>query len=197
MIRRPPRSTLFPYTTLFRSSLVFENPQLQAGGLHFLLSSAQLGPRTVRPAAGAALPRAAPTAIQRLGDLVPSLCSGLLAKFGDLKTRPKGSESAGATGSYCENNVSACSSCSPSPTGVRRLLAPGGPPGFAGTPESLWGRPCQASSKGSLDPGGSFPPQMFPVSRQSCSPTPPTTQPSCTQTPLSERDACLPLKVFS
>src|SRR5687768_18266217 len=26
MIRRPPRSTLFPYTTLFRSQLVFEIP---------------------------------------------------------------------------------------------------------------------------------------------------------------------------
>src|SRR3712207_8803134 len=25
MIRRPPRSTLFPYTTLFRSSAVFDN----------------------------------------------------------------------------------------------------------------------------------------------------------------------------
>src|SRR3712207_8534097 len=28
MIRRPPRSTLFPYTTLFRSSIVAEHPQL-------------------------------------------------------------------------------------------------------------------------------------------------------------------------
>src|SRR3712207_8709631 len=28
MIRRPPRSTLFPYTTLFRSPLVNENPRL-------------------------------------------------------------------------------------------------------------------------------------------------------------------------
>src|SRR5258708_31651459 len=26
MIRRPPRSTLFPYTTLFRSSYVLQNP---------------------------------------------------------------------------------------------------------------------------------------------------------------------------
>src|SRR3712207_9339041 len=26
MIRRPPRSTLFPYTTLFRSGRVFQNP---------------------------------------------------------------------------------------------------------------------------------------------------------------------------
>src|SRR2546426_2272905 len=27
MIRRPPRSTLFPYTTLFRSACTFRNPQ--------------------------------------------------------------------------------------------------------------------------------------------------------------------------
>src|SRR2546430_14880023 len=33
MIRRPPRSTLFPYTTLFRSRLLFKNlPQLVFGG---------------------------------------------------------------------------------------------------------------------------------------------------------------------
>src|SRR3712207_8583755 len=30
MIRRPPRSTLFPYTTLFRSVLVGERPVLRA-----------------------------------------------------------------------------------------------------------------------------------------------------------------------
>src|SRR3712207_8811986 len=33
MIRRPPRSTLFPYTTLFRSSLLEEHPpDLRAAG---------------------------------------------------------------------------------------------------------------------------------------------------------------------
>src|SRR5437762_11478573 len=30
MIRRPPRSTLFPYTTLFRSELPFRFPQCEA-----------------------------------------------------------------------------------------------------------------------------------------------------------------------
>src|SRR2546425_11559847 len=30
MIRRPPRSTLFPYTTLFRSLLLLEGPQQRA-----------------------------------------------------------------------------------------------------------------------------------------------------------------------
>src|SRR2546425_6215857 len=33
MIRRPPRSTLFPYTTLFRSHLI-ELPHRPAGGLY-------------------------------------------------------------------------------------------------------------------------------------------------------------------
>src|SRR3712207_7629920 len=33
MIRRPPRSTLFPYTTLFRSVLVTNDPWLCAGHL--------------------------------------------------------------------------------------------------------------------------------------------------------------------
>src|SRR5690348_18053833 len=43
MIRRPPRSTLFPYTTLFRSSdLIYELPRLAAdrGYRVFLLGAA-------------------------------------------------------------------------------------------------------------------------------------------------------------
>src|SRR2546426_3420717 len=34
MIRRPPRSTLFPYTTLFRSSLQAERPRRRAARVH-------------------------------------------------------------------------------------------------------------------------------------------------------------------
>src|SRR2546426_12116809 len=35
MIRRPPRSTLFPYTTLFRSVMVFEgDPSAQPAGIN-------------------------------------------------------------------------------------------------------------------------------------------------------------------
>src|SRR2546422_4929138 len=33
MIRRPPRSTLFPYTTLFRSASVRTRPSIDRGGL--------------------------------------------------------------------------------------------------------------------------------------------------------------------
>src|SRR5204863_5714103 len=32
MMRRPPRSTLFPYTTLFRSQLAYQLPRLRGGG---------------------------------------------------------------------------------------------------------------------------------------------------------------------
>src|SRR2546427_9604480 len=40
MIRRPPRSTLFPYTTLFRSNNSrFEHPNHQAGRVFSLSSS--------------------------------------------------------------------------------------------------------------------------------------------------------------
>src|SRR2546425_3128831 len=42
MIRRPPRSTLFPYTTLFRSSVGFKITYLQAyaiGGLTSLIQN--------------------------------------------------------------------------------------------------------------------------------------------------------------
>src|SRR5256885_10152298 len=34
MIRRPPRSTLFPYTTLFRSYFRYAGPDGKFGGLH-------------------------------------------------------------------------------------------------------------------------------------------------------------------
>src|SRR2546421_9060691 len=34
MIRRPPRSTLFPYTTLFRSEILVRGPTVSPGYLH-------------------------------------------------------------------------------------------------------------------------------------------------------------------
>src|SRR2546421_4916373 len=40
MIRRPPRSTLFPYTTLFRS--IFSEEELPAGQEHFKQLNAEL-----------------------------------------------------------------------------------------------------------------------------------------------------------
>src|SRR5258708_21613118 len=46
MIRRPPRSTLFPYTTLFRS-LNVRNPREFRGDLAAMLGAAHLGERRV------------------------------------------------------------------------------------------------------------------------------------------------------
>src|SRR5438874_7268925 len=39
MIRRPPRSTLFPYTTLFRSTLALHHDRLRQHGASFLFES--------------------------------------------------------------------------------------------------------------------------------------------------------------
>src|SRR2546427_1419421 len=41
MIRRPPRSTLFPYTTLFRSQVVLQIAGFQHAGLHALAAARQ------------------------------------------------------------------------------------------------------------------------------------------------------------
>src|SRR5258708_31054273 len=43
MIRRPPRSTLFPYTTLFRSALVV--PRFQLGDVLYPLAEVAIGLR--------------------------------------------------------------------------------------------------------------------------------------------------------
>src|SRR2546429_6325142 len=51
MIRRPPRSTLFPYTTLFRSLASGQAEHLRRAGAHALLSRAGAG-LSPAPAAG-------------------------------------------------------------------------------------------------------------------------------------------------
>src|SRR5258708_11546489 len=43
MIRRPPRSTLFPYTTLFRSRIEALKPAIEACGISTLSQSPMLG----------------------------------------------------------------------------------------------------------------------------------------------------------
>src|SRR2546421_3735533 len=47
MIRRPPRSTLFPYTTLFRSGSL-SGKKNQKNELHFFLHAMQLKPKNER-----------------------------------------------------------------------------------------------------------------------------------------------------
>src|SRR3712207_8480258 len=54
MIRRPPRSTLFPYTTLFRSSDVRRSvrPAVRAAGSELCDSGREVEQRNARAAAG-------------------------------------------------------------------------------------------------------------------------------------------------
>src|SRR4051812_49728816 len=90
MIRRPPRSTLFPYTTLFRSS-----------ALSTLTAAAPTPARHVRPARPArrAVPTAAPAPVSpstarseehtsELQSHVNLVCRLLLEKKKQLSTRP-------------------------------------------------------------------------------------------------------------
>src|SRR2546427_13090739 len=71
MIRRPPRSTLFPYTTLFRSALQV-NPQIADGGVLVHRDHATLLLAGSREHEGAVRQpeRLADPAHQRLEDLV-------------------------------------------------------------------------------------------------------------------------------
>src|SRR5258708_16467807 len=56
MIRRPPRSTLFPYTTLFRSEVVAVDPVVLAGAeAHGLLGLDAQGAQLARYVRGAPL----------------------------------------------------------------------------------------------------------------------------------------------
>src|SRR5689334_24809956 len=48
MIRRPPRSTLFPYTTLFRSQLRYRLPRLRGRGLALSQQAGGIGTRGPR-----------------------------------------------------------------------------------------------------------------------------------------------------
>src|SRR3712207_8637565 len=66
MIRRPPRSTLFPYTTLFRSdhALRAERPELREVGL-FLVGAGRVGDRVERDDDDAGVARLGDDGVQR------------------------------------------------------------------------------------------------------------------------------------
>src|SRR5260221_10862812 len=63
MIRRPPRSTLFPYTTLFRSPLEFARQSLLLGAFLLLLNG-ESGAFLFEPSGVVAGPRVAAAAVQ-------------------------------------------------------------------------------------------------------------------------------------
>src|SRR3712207_9562090 len=66
MIRRPPRSTLFPYTTLFRSirtantvvEMVLKNASIAVTGIWQAEDDGVLNPATVRLVPGSIIPKA-------------------------------------------------------------------------------------------------------------------------------------------
>src|SRR2546430_14315020 len=84
MIRRPPRSTLFPYTTLFRSTTANDKPAASALREHrarahgLARSSAQLGRRSCRHVTG---PVVGSQRMERVG------CPGLSTPFRPVAVR--------------------------------------------------------------------------------------------------------------
>src|SRR5260221_8598237 len=92
MIRRPPRSTLFPYTTLFRSQLRGSGPAVHAllllvGGALVVVAIIQLRRRNWKSAIGAAVARSEEhtSELQSHSDLV---CRLLLEKKKNKSSYP-------------------------------------------------------------------------------------------------------------
>src|SRR5258708_25952680 len=70
MIRRPPRSTLFPYTTLFRSSRIFASTTSSAGPLHEARSQRPMSGKIRYTDEPLGNPRVVPDFLPRPEDLV-------------------------------------------------------------------------------------------------------------------------------
>src|SRR3712207_6782818 len=90
MIRRPPRSTLFPYTTLFRS-IQFGKPVLKNQGLQFKIADMEIKTETARQMVAHALtkmdlglPYAKESAIAKCyaGDISMEVSSEAIQVFG-------------------------------------------------------------------------------------------------------------------
>src|SRR2546427_2098852 len=85
MIRRPPRSTLFPYTTLFRSLLVTLAGLALAWQGHALVARTPLGPpRPASPARGGPRSEEHTSELQSQSNLV---CRLLLEKKKKVRTK--------------------------------------------------------------------------------------------------------------
>src|SRR3712207_7039799 len=78
MIRRPPRSTLFPYTTLFRSKARRQEEPCGAGGRHFGPPDRRAAPSTPP---GGTRPRRGARHVNR-----NAVCSKLFQKTSDRKS---------------------------------------------------------------------------------------------------------------
>src|SRR2546430_4056203 len=101
MIRRPPRSTLFPYTTLFRSGFVFDHATpigevIVAAPTYYRIEArlhGQAAHAGIRPEAGhnAIAAAAAGIAQMRLGRLDP----GTTAQVGTIRGGTAGDHAAG------------------------------------------------------------------------------------------------------
>src|SRR5438034_11423864 len=78
MIRRPPRSTLFPYTTLFRSRRGHATAEaVRVGRAH--------RPRPAHPAAVARLDQVARSATARAAELPGGMAGGIAGRGGVVK----------------------------------------------------------------------------------------------------------------
>src|SRR6266850_8394310 len=88
MIRRPPRSTLFPYTTLFRSSAVVEHP-VDVGGRYAALTAVGMLPAALLGIDGRTmLQRARAADPERAKAFGAALAAGAAAGRDKLALRP-------------------------------------------------------------------------------------------------------------
>src|SRR2546426_5621708 len=92
MIRRPPRSTLFPYTTLFRS----QGEQPLPGPLEEAPTVPPAGPANA--AAAAALVQALPSAVSKAGGAFVSQWAGQTPPVGFLPQKGGGGPPANSAG---------------------------------------------------------------------------------------------------
>src|SRR2546430_13365755 len=80
MIRRPPRSTLFPYTTLFRSSTVAVAPQAATVAENYVAETEAVNTVEIRPRVGGVLEKRSEEHTSELQSQSNLVCRLLLEK---------------------------------------------------------------------------------------------------------------------
>ena len=103
MIRRPPRSTLFPYTTLFRSKLQIDNVSKYA----FKSSQWQNEQANITLAIGQTNPRKAPTVFAKIDNQILGTVNKKSVKFLQEKLNAVGKSIQGFTFSGILKNAPA------------------------------------------------------------------------------------------